>query len=106
MSTKSNKSAKDYFKKKQTSERRLFRLVQRSHDPAEYKKFLEALKEARTTKPVDLTKLTDGLGFTLLSFAIFKEKSMAAKALLEHVKSVETGIFAAPGESSLLQNND
>lgn len=37
-------------------------------------------------QPLDITSLTDRLGFTPLSYAVFKEKPAAVEALIEHLR--------------------
>ena len=82
-------SARDYLSEHtgyDRDDRKIFRLILRSSENRA-RKLIEFLKEAKGR--LDLTTIIDRHGYTPLIFSIFKDRSLAAKILLDHVKVVE-----------------
>ena len=85
----SKTSARDYLSERtgyDRDDRKIFRLILRSSENRA-RKLIEFLKEAKGR--LDLTTIIDRHGYTPLIFSIFKDRSLAAKILLDHVKVVE-----------------
>ena len=82
-------SARDYLSEHtgyDRDDRKIFRLILRSSENRA-RKLIEFLREAKSR--LDLTTIVDRQGYSPLIFSIFKDRSLAAKILLDHVKVVE-----------------
>ena len=82
-------SARDYLSEHtghDRDDRKIFRLILRSSENRA-RKLIEFLREAKSR--LDLTTIIDRQGYSPLIFSIFKDRSLAAKILLDHVKVVE-----------------
>lgn len=100
------KSAKDYLSERQAAsgsdEKRIFRMIYRSHE-SNARKLALFLEQSKGK--VDVTSMVDRQGFTPLNYAIFKEKSSAARALIDHVRSLELATSSEVQTSSLGQQS-
>jgi len=90
-------SAREYLSErdgKQSSEKRIYRLILRSED-SEAQKLRDFLQSEHGR--LDITCLFDRQGYSPLSYAVYKDKTHAARALLEYVRTTESTIsFETP----------